>query len=99
MVVNEGRVALGIPCYGTRSCGQSFPNVLYVLLNRQQARHTLYLKQWMLRRACLATWGNMCLQKYYFGGGFSMHNLREEALQAAEMVVEVRNWRAGAEVE
>ena len=44
MVVNEERVAFVIPCYGTRSCGQSFSNVLYVLLNRQQARHTLVLE-------------------------------------------------------
>ena len=44
----------------------------------------------------------MCLQKYLGGsdeGGLSMHSLGKEALQATEVVVEVRNWRAGAGVE
>jgi len=33
------------------------------------------------------------------GGGLLMQNLVKEALQATKVVVEVRNWRAGAGVE
>ena len=42
MVVNEGGVALGM--LWNTFLWAIFSNVLYVLLNRQQARHTLVLE-------------------------------------------------------